>query len=156
MTDSDRSFPLQDSPPEDRLAHFLTAQDSGGTYAQALAELKRGRKCSHWMWFIFPQLAGLGRSATSVRYAITDLEHARDYLRDPVLGPRLRAAAAVVADSPEPDAQAMFGGVDALKLQSSMTLFAAADPRIRVFSHVLDRYYDGRRCERTAYVLADA
>ena len=94
---------MTDTDTPHRLDHFIAAQDAGGTYDQALAELRRGRKSSHWMWFIFPQLAGLGRSATSVKYAIADLGHARDYLADPVLGRRLREAATVVVDSPEPE-----------------------------------------------------
>lgn len=136
-----------------RLDHFVAAQDADGTYERALAELRRGRKASHWMWFVFPQLAGLGRSATSRKYAIADLEQARAYLSEPVLGARLREAATVVADSPEPDAQAMFGGIDALKLQSSMTLFETVDAQAGVFARVLERYYGGRRCELTWRLL---
>ncbi len=147
---------MTDTDTPHRLDHFIAAQDAGGTYDQALAELRRGRKSSHWMWFIFPQLAGLGRSATSVKYAIADLGHARDYLADPVLGRRLREAATVVVDSPEPDAEAMFGGIDALKLQSSMTLFEAADAQARVFARVLERYYGGRRCELTTRLLGES
>lgn len=147
---------MTDTDSPHRLDHFIAAQDAGDTYARALAELRRGRKSSHWMWFVFPQLAGLGRSATSMKYAIADLAHARAYLADPILGARLREVAGVVVDSPEPDAEAMFGGIDALKLQSSMTLFEAADAQAGVFARVLERYYGGRRCELTTRLLAQA
>jgi uncharacterized protein (DUF1810 family) len=124
------------------LARFVTAQDAAGTYERASAELRRGRKTSHWMWFVFPQLAGLGRSATSRRYAISSLDEARAYLAHPTLGPRLRECAAVVAAS-RPGAEAIFGGVDAQKLQSSMTLFLRAAPDESVFADVLRQHFDG-------------
>jgi uncharacterized protein (DUF1810 family) len=124
------------------LERFVAAQDRGGTYARALAELRRGHKDSHWMWFVFPQLAGLGRSATSQRYAISSLDEARAYLDHPVLGSRLRECAAVVAAA-QPGAEAIFGGIDAQKLQSSMTLFLRAAPGEPVFAAVLARHYAG-------------
>ena len=125
------------------LDRFVEAQDGGGTYERALAELRRGRKVSHWMWFVFPQIAGLGMSPTSQRYAIADLGEARAYLDHPVLGPRLLECARVVADSEAPSARALFGGIDAMKLRSSMTLFARAAPHEHVFTQVLDRYFGG-------------
>ena len=124
------------------LARFVTAQE--GVYEHALAELRRGRKSGHWMWFVFPQVVGLGRSATAQHFAITSRAEAAAYLRHPVLGPRLREAAQVVADVDAGDAEAIFGGIDAIKLRSSMTLFDAIEPQA-VFGAVLDRYYDGSR-----------
>lgn len=131
------------------LERFVTAQDSGGTYDRAVAELRGGRKVSHWMWFVFPQIAGLGRSGMAQRYAIADLAEARAYLQHSVLGPRLRECARLAADSPAPSAEALLGGVDAMKLRSSMTLFAAADPDDPVFTDVLDRYFGGEQDEQT-------
>jgi uncharacterized protein (DUF1810 family) len=127
------------------LTRFVEAQDEHGTYDRALAELRDGRKASHWMWFVFPQIAGLGSSATAQRFAIASLEEARAYVAHPVLGPRLVAAARALADlAGERSAEAILGGVDALKLRSSMTLFARAAPDEPVFGQVLDRYFDGR------------
>jgi uncharacterized protein (DUF1810 family) len=136
---------------EDRfnLQRFTAAQDAGGTYSRALAELKRGRKTSHWMWFVFPQMAGLGSSEMSRRYAIASLEEARAYLAQPVLGPRLLECARAVADSQAGSAEEIFGGIDTQKLQSSMTLFKRADPEQPVFQQVLDRYFGGRADPRT-------
>lgn len=140
------------SQAQDRfdLERFVQAQDDGGTYDQALAELHRGRKTSHWMWFVFPQIAGLGQSPISRRYAISTLDEARAYLQHPVLGPRLVACAATVEALPDTTAGAIFGSVDAQKLHSSMTLFALADPAQPVFQQVLDRYFDGQRDPVTA------
>jgi uncharacterized protein (DUF1810 family) len=110
-----------------RLERFVAAQDQGGTYDRAVAELRAGAKVSHWMWFVFPQVAGLGRSATAREFAISAVAEARAYLAHPVLGPRLRECARVVADGGGRSAERIFGPVDAMKLRSSMTLFAAAD-----------------------------
>jgi uncharacterized protein (DUF1810 family) len=126
------------------LERFVAAQDSGGTYDQALAELRRGRKTSHWMWFVFPQVAGLGQSPTSQRYAISSLDEARAYLRHPVLGPRLTEAARVLTERPGGDADQIFGGLDAQKLRSSMTLFHRAAPDEPVFGQVLAQYFGGQ------------
>ncbi len=126
-----------------RLERFLRAQDSGGIYADAVGELRAGRKVSHWMWFIFPQIAGLGFSATSQRYAISGLAEARAYLGHPVLGPRLAECARIVAASTVKTAGDIFGPVDAVKLRSSMTLFAAAAPDEPVFGEVLAKYFGG-------------
>ena len=108
------------------LRRFREAQ-AGGVYEQAEAELRAGRKTGHWMWFVFPQLRGLGRSPTAQHYAISGLEEARAYLDDPVLGPRLRGSTQTLIDLPTgPSAVDVFGPVDALKLRSSMTLFGRA------------------------------
>lgn len=122
------------------LARFVSAQ--AGTYEYALAELRRGRKRSHWMWFVFPQLAGLGHSSIAQHYGIRSLAEARAYLAHDVLGARLREVSSVVASLPA-GPEAIFGGVDAMKLRSSMTLFLRAAPDEPVFRAVLDRHYDG-------------
>jgi uncharacterized protein (DUF1810 family) len=135
-----------------RLERFVEAQ-SGGVYDQALAELRRGRKTSHWMWFVFPQVAGLGSSPTSQLYAIGSLPEAQAYLAHPVLGPRLvECAEAVLAFAGTPEA--LLGGIDAAKLRSSMTLFEAAARDEPVFAEVLDRHFDGSRCEHTLRFVA--
>jgi uncharacterized protein (DUF1810 family) len=135
------------------LERFVRAQDEGGTYAQALAELRRGRKVSHWMWFVFPQLAGLGCSGTARFYAIHSLAEADAYLAHPVLGQRLRASSAVVTGLPSRSAQDVFGEIDAVKLRSSMTLFARAAPEEGVFADVLDRYFGGEPDPATERLL---
>ena len=132
-----------------RLERFTAAQDQDGTYERAVAELRAGRKVSHWMWFVFPQIEGLGFSAISKRYAISSLDEARAYLNHPVLGPRLITAANIVAGTEGRSAEQIFGPVDALKLRSSMTLFGAADPDQPVFTKVLDKYFDGTPDEAT-------
>jgi len=126
------------------LERFVDAQNASGTYRQAVEELRRGRKTSHWMWFVFPQIAGLGQSATSQRYAISSLDEAKAYLEHPVLGPRLRECAGLVVQAQAPSAEQIFGGIDAQKLRSSMTLFLRADPEEPLFQQVLDQYFGGR------------
>ena len=124
------------------LHRFVTAQE--GTYERALAEVRRGRKSGHWMWFVFPQLAGLGSSPMAQRYAIGSLAEAQAYLEHPVLGSRLREVAQSVVDlGPGATAAGVFGGIDAMKLRSSMTLFARADPGEPVFPAVLDQLFGG-------------
>ena len=123
------------------LERFVTAQ--AGVYDGALRELQRGHKTGHWMWFIFPQLRGLGRSELSTYYGIASIHEARAYLAHPVLGPRLLACAAAVAGSEDTTAATVLGEVDAAKLRSSMTLFAAADPSVPVFGQVLDKWFGG-------------
>ena len=139
------------------LERFVEAQDSGGAgrsvYQDALAELRRGRKTRHWMWFVFPQVAGLGHSATSRRYAISSLAEAQAYLRHPVLGPRLAGAARVLTERPGGDADQIFGGLDAQKLRSSMTLFHRADPDSGLFGQVLTQYFGGQPDETTDRLL---
>jgi uncharacterized protein (DUF1810 family) len=131
-------------PDPFNLERFVAAQDAAGTYASAVEELRRGRKTSHWMWFVFPQIAGLGQSQMSRTYAIASLDEARAYLADPVLGPRLLECAALVRAASAPSAEAIFGGIDTQKLRSSMTLFLRAAPAEPVFQEVLDRYFAGQ------------
>ncbi|MBO9543612.1 DUF1810 domain-containing protein [Caulobacter sp.] len=128
--------------PPNPLGRFVDAQ--ANTYDTALAELRRGQKTSHWMWFVFPQIAGLGRSPTARLYAITDLAEARAYLAHPVLGPRLVEAVEALLALPGRDAHAVFGTPDDLKLRSSLTLFQAADPGEPVFGQALEKYFAGR------------
>jgi uncharacterized protein (DUF1810 family) len=134
-----------------RLKRFVAAQNRGGTYQQAVAELRAGAKVSHWMWFVFPQIAGLGLSATAREYAISGVAEARAYLAHPVLGPRLRESAQLVAETEGRSADRIFGPVDAIKLRSSMTLFAEAEAEAEgsVFRAVLAKYFDGVPDEAT-------
>ncbi len=125
------------------LARFVAAQDAGGTYLRATDELRQGRKVSHWMWFVFPQIAGLGSSPTARQYAIGSLAEARAYLAHPVLGPRLIECAQVLASQSGRTAEQILGGIDAVKLRSSMTLFHRAAPAEHAFRHVLDQYFGG-------------
>ncbi|RYB89417.1 DUF1810 domain-containing protein [Nocardioides glacieisoli] len=134
------------------LDRFVDAQ--AGTYDRALAELRAGRKTSHWMWWIFPQVAGLGMSSTSAAYAVADLAEARAYLDHPVLGPRLLECCRALLALEGVSAERVLGSVDAMKLRSSMTLFMHADPAEGTFREVLDRYYDGAEDERTVALLA--
>jgi uncharacterized protein (DUF1810 family) len=124
------------------LERFVRAQ--AGTHEQALAELTRGRKQSHWMWFVFPQIAGLGMSDMSRRYAIADLGEARAYLAHSVLGPRLRACFEATLGVDGRTAHEIFGSPDDMKLRSSATLFAAVSEAGSIFQQVLDKYFDGR------------
>jgi uncharacterized protein (DUF1810 family) len=130
------------------LERFVTAQD-GGTYDQATTELREGQKVSHWMWFIFPQIAGLGLSPTSRTYAISSLDEAKAYLSHPVLGPRLVECAGIVARLTGRTAEEIFGVIDAQKLRSSMTLFCRAAPDEPSFTQVLDIYFDGQQDQAT-------
>ena len=137
-----------------RLMRFVAAQDRGGTYQRAVAELRAGAKRSHWMWFVFPQVAGLGMSAMSQEYAISSAEEARAYLAHPVLGPRLRECAAIVVGTDGKTADQVFGPVDAMKLRSSMTLFATVGGDDGgVCAAVLEKFFDGRRDEVTVTLL---
>lgn len=142
------------------LSRFVAAQR--GTYDDALAEVRRGRKTSHWMWFVFPQLRGLGRSETSIHYGIADLDEARAYLADELLGPRLREiaaaslAAASLAAPVGRSAADVFGSIDAMKLRSSMTLFAVVDPAEPVFAAVLERFFGGEPDPATLELLRPA
>lgn len=135
------------------LKRFTSAQE--GIYGNVLKELRRGQKSSHWMWFIFPQISGLGRSSTSMHYAIKSMEEARTYLAHPVLGARLRECSEAVLAVEGRSASAIFGYPDDMKLQSSMTLFEyAADDPDSVFARVLDKYYGGER-DRTTIRLVE-
>ena len=133
------------------LDRFLDAQQ--GDYAVALAEVRRGRKTSHWMWYIFPQIAGLGQSSTARYYSIRDLEEAREYYAHPVLGQRLREISGALLELRGSDPVAVFGGIDSMKLKSSMTLFALAAPDDPLFQQVLDKYYGGERDALTLRIL---
>ena len=136
------------SDPYD-LERFVAAQDARGTYPSAVGELRAGRKIGHWMWFVFPQIAGLGMSEMSRRYAISSLEEACRYLAHPILGDRIRECARILTELDGSTADDVFGSVDAMKLRSSMTLFARAAPEDPLFADVLDRYFDGRADEAT-------
>jgi uncharacterized protein (DUF1810 family) len=125
------------------LERFVTAQDTGGTYQHAVDELRRGRKTSHWMWFVFPQIAGLGQSPTSKVYAISSLAEARAYLDHPELGPRLRQCAEILITHQDETAERIFGGIDAMKLRSSMTLFMHAAPEQSAFRQVINQFFGG-------------
>jgi uncharacterized protein (DUF1810 family) len=134
------------------LARFISAQK--GEYARALAEIRSGEKRSHWMWFIFPQIDGLGFSSTAKHYAIKNIEEARQYLAHPDLGARLRECAEAVLSVKGRSASEIFGYPDDLKLKSCMTLFELVSGQGSVFSQVLDRYYQGQRDTRTEEILA--
>ncbi len=129
------------------LSRFLKAQEQD--YGQALREIRSGRKRSHWMWYIFPQIQGLGFSPTAQYYAIRDLQEARDYLAHPVLGTRLKEISSALLDLNGLSASEIFGYPDDLKLRSSMTLFRMADLNEPVFLEVLEKYYDGKPDART-------
>jgi uncharacterized protein (DUF1810 family) len=131
------------SPPahDAALVRFVEAQ--ANSFATALAELHAGRKQSHWMWYIFPQIAGLGRSPTAIFYAIADAEEARAYLAHPLLGPRLHQAVAAAVAAPG-SAETVFGAIDAMKLRSSLTLFAAVADDPAPFRQGLQRFFDGQ------------
>lgn len=136
------------------LARFVDAQDANSTYEQALSELQAGHKTGHWIWFVFPQIQGLGSSPTSVRYAITSLDEASAYLSHPVLGPRLLECVHALLNLEGNDPVEVLGGIDARKLQSSMTLFNLAAPQEPWFKAVLGRYYDGVEDQATTSRLA--
>ncbi len=130
------------------LERFVDAQDSGGSYQQALAELRAGRKRSHWIWYVFPQVKGLGMSPTSQHFGIDGLSEAQAYLAHPALGPRLLECARTLLDLEESDPVEIFGSLDAMKVRSSMTLFARADPKQPIFTAVLERYFGGEMRSR--------
>jgi uncharacterized protein (DUF1810 family) len=135
------------------LERFVTAQ--AGIHDRAVAEIRAGRKDGHWMWFVFPQLSGLGRSEVSRYFAIGSLAEARAYLAHPLLGPRLREAArAALMAPPGLSAEAIFGAIDGLKLRSSMTLFHRVDASEPLFAAVLERFCDGRPDDATDRLLA--
>ncbi len=141
---SDRSDPYD-------LNRFISAQE--GVYGRALAELREGLKRSHWMWYIFPQIEGLGHSPTTRHYSIKSLEEARQYLAHPVLGARLKECAEAVVAVSGRSASDIFGHPDDWKLQSSMTLFELVSGPGSVFARVLDKYYQGKRDARTLQIV---
>ena len=136
------------------LERFVTAQQA--TYTRALAELRAGRKETHWMWFVFPQLRGLGHSPAAQRYGITGLAEARAYLDHPTLGARLRECAAVVLALDGSSAYDIFGSPDDLKLRSCATLFAQVSEPRSVFQQLLEKYYDGEQDPATLRLLESA
>lgn len=136
------------------LARFVEAQDADGAYDRAVTELRRGRKTGHWIWFVLPQLVGLGHSATARRYGLQGLDEAAAYAAHPVLGPRLAECARLLLAAETPP-EVVLGGLDALKARSSMTLFALADPTEPLWAEVLDGCYDGERDPATLALLAE-
>ncbi len=135
------------------LARFVRAQNAGGSYRAALAEVRAGIKRTHWMWFVFPQLRGLGRSDLASRYGVTGEAEARAYLAHPVLGPRLVECAEAVLRHAGRPASALMGAIDALKLRSSATLFAEVSPPGSVYERVLGAFYDGEADGATMELL---
>lgn len=135
---------------EYNLTRFIEAQE--GVYPTALQEVREGYKRSHWMWFIFPQMRGLGRSYYANFYGISNAEEAKAYLSDPILGPRLRKISEALLELETDDAREVFGGIDSVKLRSSMTLFDAVEPG-SVFARVLDKYFNGQRDNRTIKII---
>jgi uncharacterized protein (DUF1810 family) len=133
------------------LKRFLDAQERD--YQTAFSEIKNGRKQSHWMWYIFPQIAGLGFSSTSKFYAIKDRSEAESYLAHPVLGRRLIEISNVLLEIEDKTANQIFGSPDDVKLKSSMTLFAALENTNPVFQEVLDRYFSGAKDNRTLELI---
>jgi uncharacterized protein (DUF1810 family) len=133
------------------LGRFVDAQRD--VYAQATAEISRGAKRAHWMWFIFPQIVGLGSSPMAQRYAIGSIDEAQAYLRHPVLGPRLRQCVGILQDLSDVSAEQAFGAIDARKLRSSLTLFAAAGGGA-LFDAALERWFAGERDEATLAILS--
>ncbi len=131
---------------------FIEAQN--GIYKQALAELEAGRKRSHWMWFIFPQIAGLGSSSMAEKYAIRSAEEASAYLADPILGSRLLRCVEAILSVNDRSAHDIMGSPDDLKLRSSMTLFAAVSDHGSPFHKAIDHFYDGKFDERTISILS--
>ncbi|KQX75031.1 DUF1810 domain-containing protein [Aeromicrobium sp. Root472D3] len=142
---------MSDADPHD-LQRFVDAQD-GGTYEQALGELSTGAKTSHWMWFVFPQVAGLGRSEMSVRYALSGVDEAAAYWAHPVLGPRYEECCRALLDLGEVSVVDVLGGVDTQKLHSSLTVFGAAAPATATFEMLLARHFDGRPDPATLELL---
>lgn len=147
---SDPRLPGTENDPQ-ALRRFVDAQ--APVYARALAEIRRGQKSSHWMWFIFPQIAGLGFSSTSRLYAIRDRGEGAAYLRHPLLGPRLQECAEAALQVEDRSATDIFGPVDAQKLRSSATLFAQLSPDGSVFHQLLAKYFQGNADEKTLELL---
>lgn len=133
------------------LTRFVTAQEDD--YEQALAEIKSGEKRTHWMWYIFPQIDGLGSSSMAKRYSIKNIDEAREYLAHPILGPRLLECADAAVRVDGRTANEIFGYPDDLKLCSSATLFAHASPPGSVFERLLEKFYQGRRDAKTLQIL---
>lgn len=137
---------------EHNLERFITAQKA--VFQTAIAELQQGRKESHWMWYIFPQIQGLGFTENSKLYAIKNLKEAREFLNHRVLGPRLVLISSILLESPTNDAHRIFGSPDDLKLHSCMTLFAEVPDADPVFKKVLDKFFESRKDNKTLKILA--
>lgn len=133
------------------LERFIEAQRKD--YAIALSEIRNGRKETHWMWYIFPQVMGLGFTSISIEYSITDLDEAKAYLENEVLGKRLIEISNVLLTLPTNNASEIFGGTDTMKLRSSMTLFSLVPGADKVFEAVLEKFFNGRKDERTLQLL---
>ncbi|GGB55047.1 DUF1810 domain-containing protein [Blastomonas aquatica] len=142
--------PISSSPHN--LDRFVAAQSN--VFEAAIAEIRRGRKRGHWMWYIFPQIAGLGRSATAQCYAIASLDEARAYLAHPVLGPRLKSCVETLQDLPQSSPDDVFGAVDSVKLRSCLTLFAQAGGGV-LFHAALNRWFDAEHDLATLDILAN-
>jgi uncharacterized protein (DUF1810 family) len=134
------------------LQRFVDAQ--ARVYEEVRRELRAGRKESHWMWFVFPQIAGLGRSPTSIRFAIASLKEAKAYLAHPILGPRLQECSKLALDVEGKTARQIFGPIDEMKFRSSMTLFMTAAPDEPLFSRCLEKHFDGRPDPATLEILS--
>lgn len=134
------------------LQRFIDAQNYN--YKAALEEIREGRKRSCWMWYVFPQICGLGHSQTAKRYEIHNIQEARDYLEDEILGGRLEEICRAALEVPSNDPYLVFGSPDDMKLKSSMTLFEAANPENKIFASVLEKYFGGKRDQRTLKILA--
>lgn len=132
------------------LNRFVEAQE--GVYPIALKELQEGRKRSHWMWYVFPQLKHLGHSYNAKFHGITGIEEATAYLQHPILGQRIREVSETILNLPGNDAEAVFGGIDAMKLRSSMTLFDAVSPN-NIFARVLGKYFNGQQDGKSTTIL---
>ena len=132
-----------------QLQRFVDVQDRYGEYERAVSEVQAGQKVGHWMWYIFPQIAGLGYSDMSRKFAISSLAEAREYLKHPILGPRLTACAQALLEIHDRSAVEIFGTVDAMKLRSSMTLFMIAAEGEDLFHQVLNQYFNGAPDEAT-------
>ncbi len=138
---------------EKGLERFLTAQQN--SYKTALQEIKRGQKRSHWMWYIFPQIAGLGYSETAQYYAIRDIEEAKEYLKNDILRHRILEISQVLLKTESDDAAYVMGWPDDRKLQSSMTLFLQTEPECEVFQNVLDKFFQGEMDQHTLKILEE-
>jgi uncharacterized protein (DUF1810 family) len=137
---------------QNNLTRFLEAQEH--VFATALQEIQNGRKTGHWMWYIFPQISGLGSSETSRFYAIKDMTEAKQYLNHPVLGQRLIEITSELLNLGASDPAAIFGNIDSLKLKSSMTLFSLLEDSSPVFQKVLDKYFDGKKDINTIRIVS--
>ena len=134
------------------IERFIQAQNRGNNYNSALQEIRDGRKWSHWIWYVFPQMRGLGRSTMSEIYGIASLEEAKDYLEEPTLRARLYEISHALLAHSDKSAKSILGDIDAMKVRSCMTLFNIVSPN-DVFKEVLDTFYDGRCCKRTLKIL---